>query len=159
MARLTRGSRSDYEWAEELAKRKLRLLAGLTLVFIAFQGYVLLQPGYVTPGLTLTPGVKLPAFIVWAAALLFLFRLPGGFLRLRANGRARDVMSDEAVRARKLIALEISFWVMVAGGAALYLGSMLWPIDLREALHLLITVGVGTCNLTYVGLELRAGLG
>ena len=103
----------DFALAEKLSARRARVSTVLAVFFLASMATSL---GTDVP--TSRPEtVKLAAWIVWAAALLFLLAVGGGLLRGR---NVRALMNDETTIANRRDAMVKGFWAMIATAFALY---------------------------------------
>ena len=85
--------------------------------------------------------------------LLLLIGTGGGWLRSSA---VRALMNDETTRAHRTRALALAFWNTMATGLVLYLLSLVKAFDPRDAIHVMMTVGIATALLSFGTLERRA---
>jgi cation transport ATPase len=97
--------------------------------------------------------VKLAAWIVWAAALLFLLAAGGGLLRGKA---VRSLMNDESTIDNRRRGMVAGFWVTVLSAFALYAVSYYEPVSGREAIRLLLSAAVGASIIRFGILEQRS---
>jgi protein-S-isoprenylcysteine O-methyltransferase Ste14 len=139
----------DFALAEKLSARRARVSTVLAVFFLASMATSL---GTDVP--TSRPEtVKLAAWIVWAAALLFLLAVGGGLLRGR---NVRALMNDETTIANRRDAMVKGFWAMIATAFALYALSFFENIAARETLRLMLSAGVATAVLRFGILERRS---
>ena len=80
----------------------------------------------------------------------------GFWFRSRA---VRDLLDDEATRAHRSAAMSLGFLAAVLTAIALYVMSMIDPMPVREALHLVITAAIAIALFRFAYLERRAHRG
>lgn len=136
---------SDVEIADRLSKRRARASAALAIAFIATQGGSLSSPSEGGP-------FDLP-FLLWAAMLLIILMFGGGWFR---SGNVREAMNDETTRAHRSSAMAGGFLVALAGAFLLYAVTFFEEVTAREAVRLIITMGVAGALLRFATLEGRA---
>jgi len=143
-------SQQDTENAERYTRRRARVLIVSAIFFIAMQGTHFGQ----FHGSRLVDQVKISAWFVWAIALLAVLASGGGFFKGKA---VRALMNDESTRAHRAEALVWGFWAAMAGCILLYALTMVEPATTaRDAIHLILTFGVGAAILRFGRLEMRA---
>ena len=141
---------SEVDAGERFQRARRRGLFALTLLF-ALQSLFRSGVGD-NPGLLLWSNVKLPAFMVWAAALLFMMTVPGGVF-LKAP---RPALNDELTRKHRAGGFAAGLLAALATAVAMYFLTMFRTVTTREALHAVITLGVVATVFTFVFLEERA---
>ena len=141
---------TDHETAERLSRRRARLLPFMAVIFIAGQGVYF---GDVAEPMRAVDATKISAWLVWALALLLMLATGGGLLRSR---KVRALLNDEATRDHRLRALAAGFWAAMAGCLVIYVLSALEPMNAREGVHLVLTMGVGVALIRFGMLERRA---
>ena len=141
---------SDMEKAERLTRKRARIIPVLALVFIAGQAMYL---GNAAEPLRTVDGVRLGAWLVWALALLLLLATGGGLFRSK---EVRALMEDESTRQHRQRALSIGFWAAMLGAVALYALTLFEDVTAREAVHIILTIGIGAALLRFATLERRA---
>jgi hypothetical protein len=139
----------DMALAEKLSLRRARVATVMGILFITSMA----SSFNVDPMAGRPEAVQLAAWIVWAAALLFLITIGGGLLR---GNKVRGLMNDDSTRDNRRSALEVGFWAMVACAFTTYIVSLFEPITGREAIRLILTVGVGAATISFGTLERRA---
>lgn len=97
--------------------------------------------------------VKLAAWIVWAALLLFLLATGGGLLRGKT---VRGLMNDESTIDNRRRAMVSGYWTTVATAFVLYAISLFEPVTGREAIRLMLSAAVGASIIGFGKLELRS---
>jgi protein-S-isoprenylcysteine O-methyltransferase Ste14 len=142
-------SAEEMALAEKLTRRRARMCIILGLFFIATMASSL---GVDVP--TSRPEtVKIAAWIVWAAMLLFILATGGGLLRGKT---VRALMNDDSTIDNRRRAMVAGFWATVASAFALYAISLIEPVSGREAIRLLLSAAVGASIIGFGKLELRS---
>ncbi|MEY4500844.1 MAG: hypothetical protein RIS52_734 [Pseudomonadota bacterium] len=142
-------SAEEMALAEKLTRRRARMCIILGLFFIATMASSL---GVDVP--TSRPEtVKIAAWIVWAAMLLFILATGGGLLRGKT---VRALMNDDSTIDNRRRAMVAGFWATVASAFALYAISLFEPVSGREAIRLLLSAAVGASIIGFGKLELRS---
>jgi hypothetical protein len=78
----------------------------------------------------------------------------GGFL-LKPR-RVRELMNDEASRLNRLAAQAMGFWATVIASLAVYVESMFDPLTFNQAIHIILTIGIGAALISFAVRERRA---
>lgn len=142
--------RSNTEIAERGTRRRARVLIVSAILFLAMQGTYY---GNFQSGRTVDQ-IKISAWLVWALALLVVLATGGGLFRGR---EVRALMNDESTLAHRASAFSWGFWAAMAGAVLLYGLTMIEPgTSARDAVHLILTFGVGVAILRFAILERRA---
>ncbi len=68
----------------------------------------------------------------------------------------RALLNDEGTEENRRRALVAGFWATMAGAAICYAITFYEPVQTREAIHVIITIGVGATLLRFGALERRA---
>ncbi|HET9638718.1 MAG TPA: hypothetical protein VFP12_05890 [Allosphingosinicella sp.] len=142
---------SDVERAHGLGRRRARLFAVQAILFLSWQALFFAGPAQ--DPLRTVNTVKISAWLVWALVLLFLLATGGGFLRHR---RLRGLLNDELTRQHRIRAYVTGFWVSGAACIGLYFVGMFEPVSGREAIHIVLSAGIGAALLTFALLERRS---
>jgi hypothetical protein len=140
---------SDVELADRLAQRRARTAWSMGIVFVATQGF-----GF--KGGSLDRAVDIVQLVAWGiwVAILFVFLLYGGGF---GRGPAvRALINDEISENNRRCALVGGFWAMLLCVVICYAASFYKPIDLRTALQVLVTVGVGAALIRFGALERKS---
>jgi len=145
---------SDVERAHGIGRRRARVFAAQAILFIMWQAMFFSGPAE-DPVRTVTT-LKLSAWFVWALALLFMLATGGGLLRHR---RLRGLLNDELTRQHRTRAYVTGFWAAAAACVSLYLVGMFEPVSGREAIHIILSSGIGAALLTFALLERRTAGG
>lgn len=142
--------RSDVEIAERRTNRRARVLVVSALLFICMQATYFGRFG----DNRLVDQVKVSAWLVWSIVLLFVLATGGGFAQTKA---VRALMNDETTLAHRADAFRWGFWAAMIGAIGLYGVTMIDPeTTAREAVHLILTFGIGVAILRFGMLERRA---
>jgi len=141
--------KSDFEIAERLSRRRARMLPVLTIFFVMQQAAYFSQPDTGRP----VDHVRVSAWIAMSVVLL-VGLISGGFWFRRATVRA--LLDDEVTRAHRARAMEAGFIAAMVAAIALYFVTLFEPVSGREAIHLLLSVGIACALLRFAMLERRA---
>lgn len=144
----------DVEKADRLSRRRVRMIPGLAAIFLVQQASYF--SGQIEDGAKTVDHVKIAAWLVLSIALL-LFLTTGGFW-FHSRG-VRELLNDEATRANRIEGLRVGFIATMAAGIALYFIALFEPFGGRDAIHLLMTVGIAGALLRFGQLERRAHRG
>jgi protein-S-isoprenylcysteine O-methyltransferase Ste14 len=145
---------SDVERADRFGRKRARIFAVQAILFIGWQGLFFSSPAG-DPMRNVT-AVKLSAWFVWVLLLLFLLATGGGLLRYR---ELRGLLNDELTRRHRTSAYVTGFWAAVAACVVLYLLGMFEPVNGREAIHIILSAGIGSALLAFAILERRSAAG
>jgi hypothetical protein len=145
---------SDVERAHGVGRRRARIFAVQAVLFISWQGLYFSGPEQ--DPLRTVSAVKLSAWFVWALLLLFLLATGGGLVRHR---KLRGLLNDELTRRNRTTGYVAGFWAAAAACIGLYLVGMFEPVSGREAIHIILSAGVGSALLAFAILERRSGAG
>jgi hypothetical protein len=97
--------------------------------------------------------IRLAAWVIWAAALLFLLAAGGGLFRGKA---IRALMNDDSTLVNRQRAIVAGFWATVLSAFALYAISLFEPVSGRDAIRLLLSAAVGASIIKFGLLEKRS---
>jgi protein-S-isoprenylcysteine O-methyltransferase Ste14 len=139
----------DIALAERLTRRRARMVTVFALFFLLSMITSLDTDVPVSRPETF----KLAAWLVWAAALLFLLATGGGLLRTAA---VRQLLNDESTSENRRSAMVAGFWATVLSAFALYVISLFEPVTGREAIRLLLSAAVVAALLKFGSLERRS---
>lgn len=142
------------EMAERASRRRRRGLWFSGLLFLMWQGAFYRWGTHPDPVPGLTPdGVKVAAWAVWSALLLFILASGGGYFSSKA---VRRLMNDEVSVANRNTAQRWGFWAAMLTALALYGTSLFVQLTVHETLHAVLTVGIGVALMRYAILERRS---
>jgi hypothetical protein len=144
----------EIESADRLSRRRARMLPALAMIFI------IQQASYFSAHLEDAPRtvdhVKIGAWLVLSVALLLALMTGGFWFRSK---RVRDLLNDEVTRANRLDGLRFGFVATMATGIVMYFIAMFEPVTGRDAIHMLMTVGIAAALIRFGQLERRAHRG
>ncbi len=143
---------------DRLTRRRARIATAMGVLFVSTQGFRIADDqmtGQMTgPGAYRTVDyVQFFASTFWLAMLLLFILFGGGLLRGKA---VRALLNDEGTEENRRRALVAGFWATMAGAAICYAITFYEPVQTREAIHVIITIGVGATLLRFGALERRA---
>ncbi|HZF95315.1 MAG TPA: hypothetical protein VEZ20_10650 [Allosphingosinicella sp.] len=141
---------SDVEMADRLSRRRSRMIPVLALLFISGQ---VLYFGNMTEPMRTVDTVRISAWLVWALALLLLLATGGGFFRKKS---VRALMEDDVTVQNRSRAVAFGFWTAMLAAVTLYPFAMAQNVTAREAVHIIVTFGIGAALLRFAMLERRA---
>ena len=146
---------TDFALVERLQRRRQRVLTASVPLFVFWQASFWL--GGAThdggPVTRLIDWVRLPAPLIWVAALLAILVTGGALLRKPA---VRAAVNDELAQQHRRSACEAGFWAAVASMVVLYVLSMITQVGVREALHIVLSVTVAAALFRFLWLQRRA---
>jgi hypothetical protein len=141
---------TDAAKAERLTSRRARMLPVLAVLFLGQQA------SYFTgswDGDRTVDHVKISAWLVLSVVLLLALTTGGGWIYSK---RVRDLANDESTRAHRADAFEWGFVAAMCGCIAMYAISLFEPVAGREAVHVVMTIGIATALVRFGWLERRA---
>ena len=141
-------SEAPAELADRLTRRRARVSPVLAILFITQQGAYLANAGAGNAG-----QVKLGAWVVLSVVLLVALATGGGWLRSR---EVRALMNDETTRAHRASAVVLGFWATMITGVILFVLAAFRLFDVRDAIHIMMTVGIASALIRFASLERRA---
>ena len=142
-------SHSDAAKAEQLSRRRARALPALAVIFISQQAVFFTS----TERDRLVDHVHIGAWLVLSVVMLLALTTGGGWIYSRS---VRRLANDEATRVHRDDALRFGFVAAMSACIILYVVTLFDSIGEREAIHLILTVGIGTALLRFGLLERRA---
>jgi hypothetical protein len=139
---------NDVEEAERMGRARSRIFFVLAMVFFTGQSlYFSSSPA------TRDSTPRVGAWLILVVLMLILLAT-GGFL-LKGRG-VRDLLNDETSRLNRLAAQAMGFWVTIISALAVYVESMFDPMTFSEAIHIIVTLGVGAALISFAVRERRA---
>ncbi len=142
---------TDAETAENLVYRRARMMPLLAVIFIAQQGSYFIGTR-MDDGHRLVNYVSIGGWIAMSTVLLVGLATGGWF----GGPAVRALINDESTRANRAEAFRFGFLATMIGAIGLYLVSLLEPLGAREAIHVLVTIGIAVALLRFGLLERRA---
>lgn len=143
-------SDSDFATADRLSRRRARMLPVLAMIFITQQAAFFSNA---VESVRNVDRVKISAWVVLSLVMLLALWSGGFWFRRKA---VRDLLDDEVTRAHRADAMSLGFVCAMLAGVATYILSMFEPLHAREALHLVVSIGIASAMLRFGFLERRA---
>ena len=138
------------EKAERLSYRRSRMLSVLAILLIAQQGtYFSNHAG--ADGTV--DQVRISAWLVLSVIILAALWTGGALFQPKG---VRDLLNDEGTRAHRAQAFRLAFFASMMGCIALYFLTIFTRVESREAIHIILTIGLSAALLTFARLERRA---
>jgi hypothetical protein len=146
-------SHSPADVAERLSQRRSKLMLFQGILFIIWQANFLSSPHADFTRVRSFDQLKISAFIAWAAILLIVIASGGGWFRSK---QVRELLNDESTRVHRRIAQATGFWAAMLAALSLYVLSMFTEVRLVEAIHIVLSAGIGAVLIRFAHLERRA---
>ena len=142
--------RNIAERAEHLSRRRARMLPVLAMLLLIQQGsFFTDHPGVDRP----VDQLKISAWLVLSAVILIALWTGGSWLQPR---RVRELLNDEATRVHRTQAFRVAFLASMMGCIFLYFLTMFTRVETREAIHIILTIGLSAALISFAVLERRA---
>jgi hypothetical protein len=142
---------SNAEKAEVLSKRRARMLPPLAVIFLAQQASYFSTTSVEAPRTVDT--VKISAWLILSIVLLAALATKGFWFHSK---EVRDLIDDESTRANRSEAMRTGFLFAMGAGICVYVVTMFEPVTAREAIHIMMSAGIGTALIQWGFLERRA---
>jgi hypothetical protein len=97
--------------------------------------------------------LKISAWLVLSAVILFGLWTGGAWFQPKS---VRELLNDEATRAHRAQAFGAAFLASMLGCIFLYFLTMFKRVDGRDAVHIVLTIGLSAALLSFGILERRA---
>lgn len=137
------------EQAERLSARRARLFPVLAILYLGQQASFFAAAD---AGRT-ADHFKIGAWVVMSVVLLAVLISGGAFARKR---ELRDMLNDETSRAHRSDALGVGFVMAMVTAIIVYVLATATPIGTREAIHIIVSVGIAAAMIRFSMLERRA---
>ena len=141
---------TDVEIAERLSRQRAWLLPVLAVIFLSGQAIYALGPHWASRSVD---QLKVAAWLLWAAALLFLLATGGAPFRSR---EVRALLDDETTRRHRALAYAVGFWIAIAVSMGIYLLTAFDGVKPRESIHVIVTAAIAGALVSFGILEHRA---
>jgi hypothetical protein len=142
---------SNVELAERLSRKRARMLPFIVVIYISQQATFF--AGEAPDGVRPVDHVKIGAWLVLSLVMLLVLVTNGFWLQ---KPEIRALMNDESTRANRASAMTTGFIFAMAGGMALYFLNQFEPVTAREAIHVILSLGLGAALVRFGMLERRA---
>lgn len=140
----------DVERAERVSRSRARMFAVQGIIFIVWQA--MFFAGRVDNPMRNVDTFKISAWLVWVVALLLVLATGGALLRGRG---IRRLINDELTKLNRARSFAVGFWAAALAGIGLYIVTMFECVTGREAIHFILSAGIGAALLTFAMRELR----
>lgn len=141
----------DAELVERMQRRRRRMVMASAVMFMGLQG-IFYSSTLMPDRLSRLVEWRSLLFAVWAAVLLSVLATGGA---LTAPRHIRALMNDEMSREHRRSAVSFGFWVTMITALVVFVGSVWIEVTAREALHLVLTFGIGGALIRFAKLEWR----
>jgi hypothetical protein len=144
---------SDAAKAEQLSKKRARMMPILAVLLLGQQATYFSDTGLAD---RTVDHVHVAAWLVLSIVILLVLVTGGGWIYSRD---VRRLANDEATRAHRGSAFSAGFLSSMSACVVIYFVSLFQPVGGREAVHLVMTVGIGVTLICFGVLERRAHRG
>ena len=141
---------SDFDKADQLSRRRARMLFVVAIIFMTQQGAFFSEAG---DAVRTVDTVKIGAWVVLSGVILAALLTGGMWLQPR---RIRELANDEVTRAHRDKALRLGFVNAMLTCLLLYVLSMVTRVEAREAIHIITTVGLASALVSFAFMERQA---
>jgi hypothetical protein len=142
---------SNVEKAERLSRKRARMLPFLAVIYISQQATFFATDA--PPEVRSADHVKIGAWLVLSLVLLWALTTKGFAFQSK---EVRDLVDDENTRANRASGMTLGFIFAMLAGMALYFLDQFEPITAREAIHVILSLGLGVALIRFGMLERRA---
>jgi hypothetical protein len=143
--------RTAAQQADFLSRRRARMLPIMAVIYLSQQvsyfASAAAQPE------RMVDHVKVGAWVVLSLVLLAALTTKGFWLRPAA---VREMIDDEGTRANRGDALGWGFVMAMIGAIAVFMVSLVQPVGAREAIHVIVSLGIAAALVRFGMLERRA---
>jgi len=141
-------TQSDAELADQLSRRRARMLPVLGLFFIMQQSAFWSNP----PVERVVDHVRIGAWVVLTGVILFTLSTNGFWLR---PAKVRAMIDDELTRANRTSAMQWGFVAAMLAGMLVYVVEGVTQFTAREVIHLIVSAGIVIALMRFGLLERR----
>jgi hypothetical protein len=139
------------ERADCLSRRRARILPVLAIIYLTQQAsYITMRS---VPADRPVDVVKISAWLVLSAVLLAAIATKGFWLQPR---EVRAMIDDEGTRANRSDAMRYGFIFAMLTCIVVYFITMFEPVNGRDAVHIVMSDGLGAALIRWGWLERRA---
>ncbi len=143
--------RTVSERADFLSRRRARILPILAIIYLSQQAsYITMRSG---PAARPVDAMKISAWLVLSAVLLAAIATKGFWLQPR---EVRSMIDDEVTRANRSDAMRFGFVFAMLTCIVVYFITMFEPVNGRDAVHIIMSDGLGAALIRWGWLERRA---
>lgn len=144
---------TDDDTADRLMTKRARMMLALAMMFVAQQAIYFTGNRLDEGKLRLVNYISIGGWMVLSIILLVGLATGGSLFR---GGRVRALMNDENTQANRAEGFRFGFLATMIGALLLYILSLFTPVDGREAIHVLVAIGIASALLRFGLLERRA---
>jgi len=144
---------TDNDTADHLMGKRARMMPALGLMFLGQQAVYFTGTRLDEGKLRLVNYISIGGWLMLTLVLLFGL-VTGG--TLGRSGPVRALMNDEGTLANRAAAFQLGFLCTMGGALLLYILSLFTPVGAREAIHVLVTIGIAAALLRFGLLERAA---
>lgn len=138
---------------DRVTRRRARIATVMGVLFISTQGFRVANDQMTETAQRPVEYLQFFASTFWLLMLLVFILFGGGLWRSKS---IRAMLNDEGTEENRRRAMGSGFWAMMTGAAVCYALTFYEPVQTREAVHVIITIGVGATLLRFGALERRA---
>ncbi|MEO7276407.1 MAG: hypothetical protein ABIW33_00085 [Sphingomicrobium sp.] len=141
---------SNVEKAERLSRKRARMLPFLAVIYIGQQASFF--TGDALEGRPVDH-VKIGAWLVLSSVMLLALTTHGFWLQSK---EVRSLIDDESTRANRASGMTFGFIFAMLAGMLLYFLNQFEPVTAREAIHIILSLGLGSALIRFGMLERTA---
>ena len=141
-------TQSDVELADQLSRRRARMLPVLGLFFIMQQSAFWSNP----PAERAVDHVRIGAWVLLTGVILFTLSTNGFWFR---SAKVRAMIDDELTRANRTSAMHWGFVAAMLAGMLVYVVEGVTQFTAREVIHLIVSAGIVMALVRFGLLERR----
>ncbi len=141
-------TQSDAELADQLSRRRARMLPVLGLFFIMQQSAFWSNP----PAERAVDHVRIGAWVLLTGVILFTLCTNGFWFR---SAKVRAMIDDELTRANRTSAMHWGFVAAMLAGIVVYVVQGVTQFTAREVIHLIVSAGIVMALVRFGLLERR----
>jgi hypothetical protein len=139
------------EKADYLSRRRARILPVLAIIYLTQQAsYITIRSG---AAIRSVDQVKISAWLVLSAVLLAALATKGFWFQPR---EIRSMIDDEVTRSNRADAMRFGFIFAMLTCIVVYFITMFKIVDGRDAVHIIMSDGLGAALIRWGWLERRA---
>lgn len=141
---------SNVEKAERLSSRRARMLPFLAVIYISQQATFFTDDALEGRSVD---HVKIGAWLVLSLVMLLALATNGFWFQ---SAEVRALVNDESTKANRADAMTTGFIFAMLGVMVLYFLNQFEPVTAREAIHVILSLGLGASLVRFGMLERRA---
>ena len=146
---MTELNSGDAETADRLGRRRARMLPVLAMMFLIQQAAFFSNP----PAERAVDHVRIGAWVVLTTVILMVLNSRGFWFRSKA---VRAMIDDDVTRANRAAAMHWAFVATIVAAIGVYVAQGAVQFTTREAIHLIVSVGIVAALMRFGLLERRS---